>query len=305
MNTFWSLFDWFLPSIRLTDDFRLDDPEALAGRTYALHARTLSAPNRSQVPRAPASDAVVYRQREQRKDGERERERERWRESEQLVTSLRAENAELKARIQQLEKDLQTANQSAAHAPDLARSISLPPAFNGAPPGDYAALRTAYDTLNASHTSVQQTLRERNEELLSLRTFLTKTDDMTGAQLVQAIKDLNSEILGLCATIVDTFGTSFDRRVKWARLSDREVLYPALGVRATELLETENHSADPTFVQFALQAWEVACVAKLMVPFCCGVPEQVQRVLSSVFQRMQEHGEYQSSVLISVPCLNG
>lgn len=298
MNSFWSVLDWFFPAIRLTDDLRLDDPEALAGRTYALHTRTLSTPSRlqpTQPQRLQASDAAEWhRQRERRKDGEREAYRDR--ESE-LVAGLRRENEELRARVQQLERDLQLARQSVTYAQDVAApalplTVDLPAPPRVPQSADLASLRTAYDALTASHASVQQALRERNEEVSSLRTFLTKTDDISGAQLIQAIRDLNSEILQLSASVADEFTGKFDRRVNYARASDRETLYPAVGVRTTELLEEQDHYQDPTFVQFAIQAWEVACVGKLMIPFCSGAPSDVQRLLSAVFQRIQEHGKF-------------
>jgi hypothetical protein len=304
MNSLWSLLDWFLPAIRLTDDIRLDDPEAaLAGRTYALHTRTLSSSNRLQhQPRLQApSDGEWHRQRERRKDGERDKDRER--ESE-AMTSLRKENEELKARIQHLERDLQLARQSLSYAQDLSvpalpLNVGLPHPPKAPSSTDPATLQTAYNALSMSHALVQQALRERNEEVSSLRTFLTKTDDLSGAQLIQAIRDLNSEILQLAASVADEFAGTFDRRVNYARSSDRDVLYPAVGVRTTELLEEQDHQADPTFVQFAIQAWEVACVGKIMVPFCCGVPDQIQRVLSAVFQRIQECGKYGSQLVYS------
>lgn len=288
MNSIWSLLDWFFPAIRLTDDHtRLDDPEAFAGRAYALHARTVSTPGR---PLLPAPDpAEWHRQRERRKDGEREpysRERERERDRETEFIALRRENEELRARVQQLERDLQMARQSAANVQLDANSAALSPRT---PQTDSSVgLRPAYDALAAAHAAVQQALRERTEEVASLRTFLTKTDELSGAQLVQAVRDLNSEILQLAACAADEFAGTFDRRVRYARSSDRETLYPALGVRTTELLEEQDHAQDPTFVQFAIQAWEVACVGRLMIPFCAGAPSDVQRMLSAVFQRIQE-----------------
>ncbi|EKM58409.1 uncharacterized protein PHACADRAFT_193527 [Phanerochaete carnosa HHB-10118-sp] len=239
MNSFWTLLDWFFPAIRLTDDVRLDDPEAFAGRSYALHARTLSTPSRSlaQPQRLQTSDpAGWHRQRERRKDGGREPHVDREQRESELVAALRRENEELRARVQQLERDLQLTRQSVAYAhdvsvPALPLDIGLPPPPKMPQSADLAALRTAYGALAASHASVQQALRERNEEVSSLRTYLTKTDDMSGAQLIQAIRDLNSEILQLAASVADEFTGKFDRRVNYARPSDRETLYPAVGVR--------------------------------------------------------------------------
>lgn len=294
MNSFWGLLDWFFPSIRLTDDLRLDDAEAaLAGQSYALHARTLSSSNRlpHQSRLQASSDAERQRQRERRKIVERESRGE----EESEIVSLRRENNELKARIKQLEEDLQLAKQSAQDlsppAPPLNGALHQPPP-RAPSSSDPVALRKAYDALSASHALVQQTLRERSEEVASLQTFLTKTDEISGAQLIQAIQDLNSEILQLAASVAEEFAGTYDRRETAIHSSDFRILHPAIGEGTTRLLREQNHQADPTFVQFAIQAWEVACVGKLMTPFCCGVSDPVQQVLSAVFQRIQEHGKF-------------
>lgn len=179
---------------------------------------------------------------------------------------------ELEASLNSTRNALSTLSQN-AHSPLL----SLPD----------PALQTAYDDLRTLHATVQQTLRERNEEVSSLRTFLTKTDELSGAQLVQATHDLNIEIIQLSASIVDRFAPSFTRKFDFVRQSDRDLLHPALGVRTTQLLEDLQHSADPTFVQYAIQAWQVAFVGKQMSAFCFGAPSEVQRILTAVFQRIQ------------------
>lgn len=293
MNSFWNLFDWIFPAIRLSDDLRLDDVEALAGRSYAIHTRTLSTPARLQYQARPqATDAERYRQRERRKDvAERDIERES-----ELVGSLRKENEELRARIRELEKSLDFAERAVSYArevsvPALRLNVRLPTPPEAPPSATPAALQTAYAHLRTSHASVQQALRERDEEVSSLRTFLTKTDDMSGHDLMQAIRDLNSEIVQLAASITDAFADTFDRRNQYARSSDRDRLYPALGEPTTTLLEEHDHLSDPTFVQFAIQAWEVVCVGKVMTPFCFGVQTDIQKVLSAVFQRIQESGK--------------
>lgn len=298
MNSFWSLFDWVFPAIRLSDDLRLDDVEAFAGRSYAIQTRTLSTPNRLQhQPRLQATDPDGHRQRERWKDVERDRGRD------SELASLRKTNEELRARIRELEQSLNLARQSVCYAenlvsPALPLNVHLLPPTKVPPSVDPTALQTAYDALCTSYSVVQQALYEKNEEVYSLRTFLTKTDEMSGAQLIEAIGDLNTEILQLAASISDEFTDSFDRSFGCVRSSDRELLYPALGVRTTKLLEEQNHLSDPTFVQFAIQAWEVYCVEKMMKPFCFGAQTEIQRVLSAVFQRIQETGKLSNSTCL-------
>ncbi|TBU22717.1 hypothetical protein BD311DRAFT_614541, partial [Dichomitus squalens] len=63
---------------------------------------------------------------------------------------------------------------------------------------------------------------------------LSKTDDWSGAQLLQALADLNLEIIQLSASVAEEFATNARR----------------------------EHAQDPTLVLFALQPWEVWCVTR-------------------------------------------
>lgn len=291
MNSFWSVLDWFFPAIRLVDDLRLDDLEAPSGRPYAIQTRTLSTSSRSHPRRPLPSDAEWQngRQREQRKDAERERDIDD-------TSRLRKDNEELRRRVRELEASLNSTRNALSTLSQNAHSplLSLPD----------PALQTAYDDLRTLHATVQQTLRERNEEVSSLRTFLTKTDELSGAQLVQATHDLNIEIIQLSASIVDRFAPSFTRKFDFVRQSDRDLLHPALGVRTTQLLEDLQHSADPTFVQYAIQAWQVAFVGKQMSAFCFGAPSEVQRILTAVFQRIQAAGKLRNLPMLLIANLN-
>ena len=139
------------------------------------------------------------------------------------------------------------------------------------------------------------------EELASLKSFLSKTDDWSGAQLLQALADLNAEILQLAASIADEFAPSLradTRAPSAAKERDREIVGPALGKEMLKLLERREHAEDPTLVQFALQAWEVWCVSKVMEAFCYGLPAEVDEALKLLFERMQREGELPSSTVM-------
>ncbi|EMD34021.1 hypothetical protein CERSUDRAFT_117535 [Gelatoporia subvermispora B] len=147
-------------------------------------------------------------------------------------------------------------------------------------------LRTSYNSLLASYSVVHRALQERTEEAGSLRTFLSKTDEWSGAQLLQAIHDLNSEIVQLSASVADEFSSSLDRSRDLTRTSDRELVNNALGPVMMNLLASRDHMADPTLVQFAIQAWEVSCVGKVLDAFCYGLPADVDQFLNGVFEHM-------------------
>ena len=77
-----------------------------------------------------------------------------------------------------------------------------------------------------------------------------------------------------------------------AKERDRDVVRPALGREMVRLLEGREHAQDPTLVQFALQAWEVWCVTRVMDAFCYGLPADVDESLRKIFDRMQREGEF-------------
>lgn len=157
------------------------------------------------------------------------------------------------------------------------------------------------ESLMSSYMLAKRALHERNEEVASLKSFLSKTDEWSGAQLIQALRDLNSEIMQLAASVAEEFSPSLDRRVDLSRQSDRELVNSALGPIMTNLLATRDHVGDPTLVQFAIQAWEVCCVGRVLDAFCFGLPAEIDQFLSSVFERMHRIGQFSSYVSVCTP----
>ncbi|KAI0715841.1 hypothetical protein C8T65DRAFT_738468 [Cerioporus squamosus] len=155
---------------------------------------------------------------------------------------------------------------------------------------DPKRLLVLYTSLRATYSDARQTILSQAEELASFKSFLSKTDDWSGAQLLQALADLNAEILQLAASIADEFASSLradTRAPSAAKERDREIVGPALGKEMLKLLEEREHAGDPTLVQFALQAWEVWCVSRVMDAFCYGLPIEVDEALRLIFERMQ------------------
>ena len=133
------------------------------------------------------------------------------------------------------------------------------------------------------------------EELRSLESFLTKTDECSGQQIVQAVHDLNTEILQLAAAASDEFPLtrrsvapgSCQRRKE----SHCELIREAIGDGMLALLRDGDHEDDPTIVQLAIQAWEVWCCRRVLDAFCAGAPPEVDRFLNDVFREMQSSGK--------------
>ncbi|KAI0925855.1 hypothetical protein AcW1_008174 [Taiwanofungus camphoratus] len=288
MNSFWNFLDWILPSVRLSDD--LEDPYALHDG-YSVHISTTS----SSAPSIPEQQDP---RRDWNRDREREQERERVRVAEQerekdrqRIQALEREKAALYQRIASLENDLQSARQSLATFNLISSPVPPPESMNQPqiyhPPNpDPANLRTSYDSMLSSYSVMHRALYERTEEVASLRSFLSKTDEWSGAQLIQGLRDLNAEIVQLAASVAEEFSPSLDRRIDLVRQSDRELVTNALGPMMTNLLATRDHAGDPTLVQFAIQAWEVCCVGRVLDAFCFGLPVEIDQFLTSVFEHM-------------------
>ncbi|KAI0671376.1 hypothetical protein C8Q78DRAFT_1078206 [Trametes maxima] len=184
----------------------------------------------------------------------------------------------------------------ASYSPQTSKLLSVP--HIQAPQGSYSAeaalsdpkrLRVLYMALRATYGDARQTIMSQAEELASLKSFLSKTDDWSGAQLLQALADLNSEIIQLSASVAEEFSNALrahENSPSAAKERDREVVERALGPDMIRLLEDRIHAGDPTLVQYALQAWEVWCVARVLDSFCYGLPMEVDEAFRLIFEHM-------------------
>jgi len=132
------------------------------------------------------------------------------------------------------------------------------------------------------------------EEHKTLKSFLTKTDDFSGQQIIQAVHDLNTEILQLAAAVSDEFPLSRCASGSWKE-SHCELVRDAIGDGMLALLRDGDHENDPTVVQLAIQAWEVWCCQQVLDAFCAGVSPEVDRFLNDIFREMQLSGKHLSA----------
>ncbi|KAK7690592.1 hypothetical protein QCA50_005691 [Cerrena zonata] len=305
MNSLWTLLDWLLPSlpsVRLSDD--LADPEAALTRTPTDNPSAFGytdVPPSSYPPHRFRTNQAVDRhwephqkEREKERDRERDRERERQREHDRRkasehISALEGENVSLKQKLEQLEKQLkanqQTIDSLRVLVPPGLSTSGAPPEVPLTPPNNPKDFGKAYDTLLSYCNVTTRALQDRSEEVASLQSFLSKTDDFSGAQLIQALRDLNSEIVQVAASIAEEFASSFNRKPEFKRPSDIDLVATALGPVLTKLL-SRDHSADPTLVQFAIQAWEVVCIGRALDTFCFGAPAPLNEALSGIFRHM-------------------
>ncbi|KAI0367734.1 hypothetical protein BV20DRAFT_535124 [Pilatotrama ljubarskyi] len=123
----------------------------------------------------------------------------------------------------------------------------------------------------------------------SMDVFLTKTDGWSGAQIIQAVDDLNAEINHFAAAATDS--CSFAKRSK-AKSSlvmppELENCTPWLGPALSRILALRDHTQDPILVQLALQASIATCCARSLSLFCVGFPSKLDALLSRILAHMQ------------------
>ncbi|KAJ3480286.1 hypothetical protein NLI96_g8451 [Meripilus lineatus] len=166
---------------------------------------------------------------------------------------------------------------------------------------------------------------EQLAQLRSLEVFLTKTDGWSGAQVIQAVEDLNSEITHFAASAVES--CSFQRRATHPNLHtlnfnphsggrgrrgkrrgrdsannsgrstpkgpptpSQEALdcVEWLGEVFTKILSTKDHAQDPMLVQLALQATIATCCSRALSLFCVGFTAKLDSLLSGVFGHLRK-----------------
>ncbi|RPD60046.1 hypothetical protein L226DRAFT_463078 [Lentinus tigrinus ALCF2SS1-7] len=119
----------------------------------------------------------------------------------------------------------------------------------------------------------------------SLDVFLTKTDSWSGAQIIQAVDDLNAEINQFAAAATES--CSFVKRMKTKITPDQENSTPWLGPALSHILALRDHTQDPILVQLALQASIATCCARSLSLFCVGFPSKLDALLSRILAHMQ------------------
>lgn len=130
---------------------------------------------------------------------------------------------------------------------------------------------------------------ERIARARSRDVFLTKTDSWSGAQVIQAVEDLNAEISHFAAAATET--CAFARRGKTrGRAKGQDEITPWLGAPLARILATRDHAQDPIMVQLALQASIATCCARSLSLFCVGFPAKLDALLTRVLEHMHASG---------------
>ncbi|KAI0833444.1 hypothetical protein BC628DRAFT_1406476 [Trametes gibbosa] len=123
----------------------------------------------------------------------------------------------------------------------------------------------------------------------SMDIFLTKTDGWSGAQIIQAVDDLNAEINHFAAAATDscTFSTRSKAKASLIITPEMENCTPWLGPALSRILALRDHAQDPILVQLALQASLAICCARSLSLFCVGFPSKLDALLTRILAHMQ------------------
>ena len=164
-------------------------------------------------------------------------------------------------------------------------------------------------TSSTSMTSIHGGPTFQDEYIAHLQSFdifMTKTDTWSGAQVIQAIRDLNSEILQFSASLAELH-YAIDTNNGGKRLAiNPNVLSQAkqntatrLGIPFMHVLSTRDHGQDSSMlVQFALQATLCAIIDRTLTSFCVGFPAKYDELLNQLYLRMCSSGRFFSLVYV-------
>lgn len=302
MNALWNLIASYLPSVRITSDleenYQSDDDQSDDGSyelpTTAPYYPPMTVPRRlGQRHDRLLSNGDTHRA----TDGDRLRVKH----LETFNNRLQDQVLSLQRQLEHLQADMSSTKMELEHQRStntllvsqkgqLSVELAQACAASQAQATEVHKLRTSYTELASS----VRTLESSGEELRTLKSFLTKTDDFSGQQIVQAVHDLNTEILQLAAAVSDEFPLSRSSPDLWKE-SHCELVREAIGDGMLALLRDGDHENDPTVVQLAIQAWEVWCCRQVLDAFCAGIPSEVDRFLNDIFREMQSSGRYSSA----------
>jgi hypothetical protein len=133
---------------------------------------------------------------------------------------------------------------------------------------------------------------EERAQSRGLETFLNKIDLWSGAQVIQAVQDLNSEILQFAASATElcTFSKQRPNSAKVTQASSE--VATRLGAALSRLLATRDHSQDPMLVQLALQGCISYCISRALSSFCIGYQSKANITLTQIYTHMFHSGKF-------------
>ena len=166
-----------------------------------------------------------------------------------------------------------------------------------------------YRTSTTSVTSIHGSPTFQDEYIAHLQSFdvfMTKTDSWSGSQVIQAVRDLNSEILQFSASVtelhyaIDTSNGGKRPAINPNILSQaKQNTATRLGVPFMHVLSTREGSQDSSMlVQFALQATLCTIIDRTLASFCVGFPAKYDALLNQLYLRVCASGKFFSCPMV-------
>lgn len=157
-------------------------------------------------------------------------------------------------------------------------------------------LRERNRKLEADYQEMRRLAEERRVEVRSLETFLSKTDKSAGSDLVQTVKDMNSEILRFSAAASES--AAGERRTTHCTQGRRKALERVaarFGTKMRHSIEKRDHSQDPTILQYAMQACICQALTHALSSFFFGSSGKLEYHLSRIHRHMHNTGVHSFS----------
>ncbi|KAF8161577.1 hypothetical protein B0H34DRAFT_653515 [Crassisporium funariophilum] len=147
------------------------------------------------------------------------------------------------------------------------------------------------------HQDTVELLRARTSELKGSQTFLTKADQLSGAEVIKFVEELNAEIMQTAAIMAEGFvieEKKVDKEGKDKESDELREVYARVeeivGPRMSDLLRTSEHHEDPILIQIAFQTAMSAYTHWIISSWCFESPDD-EHMLSEVYARVRETEE--------------
>ncbi|KAF9447410.1 hypothetical protein P691DRAFT_123621 [Macrolepiota fuliginosa MF-IS2] len=146
---------------------------------------------------------------------------------------------------------------------------------------------SALSTTDSDSLSSTAAVNEERARARTLDAYLTRTDTWSGAQVLQAVHDINSEILQFAAAATEV--CTFDRNSRPSSSRAIQAMHDTsarIGPNLARILANRDHSQDPILVQLALQGCLTLCITRALSTFCVGFPSKSDGLLHQIYHRM-------------------
>ncbi|TFK70335.1 hypothetical protein BDN72DRAFT_766659 [Pluteus cervinus] len=199
------------------------------------------------------------------------------------VERLRKEKERDRRRSSELQQQAQELARAARQIRSRHSQASIRTASTTHTNGTQHTRRSSDSMTRSSTVSEEDHARIRSNEL-----YMTRADSWSGAQVLQAVHDLNAEILQFAAAATDLCTFDKDSRPTSSRsIQAMHDTSARLGPNLSRILSNRDHSQDPILVQLAIQGCIATCISRALSSFCMGYPSKSDAIISQIYAHMR------------------